>query len=87
MARIPTPAPESTVERLKQTLGGRPADIVWAIFVTLVLTGIGVGLVLAGGALGAAVGAVAIATIYNDAIREAVIDVYARDFWVWRTDR
>ena len=86
MARIPTPAPESAVGRLKRTLGGPPTDIIWAIFVTLVLTGIGILLVVAGGALGAAVGAVAIASIYNDAIRAAVRDIYARDVWVWRTD-
>lgn len=84
MAGVPTPAPESAVERLQSVLGGTVADIVWAIFVTLVLTAIGVGLVVAGGPAGALVGAVAIATIYNDAIREAVTDIYARNFWVWR---
>jgi len=86
MARVPTPAPESTVEKIKRAVGGRPADILWAIFVTLVLTGLGVLLVVSGGVIGAAVGAVAIASIYNDTIRAAVRDIYARNFWVWSTE-
>lgn len=86
MVSVPTPAPESTVDRLKRTLGGRPADIVWAIFVTGLLVGLGVLLVAVGGVAGAAVGAIALASIFSEAVREAIVDVYARDFWVWRTD-
>ncbi|WP_373190028.1 hypothetical protein [Halolamina sp.] len=86
MARIPTPAPESLMDRLTRTIGGRPLDLVWAISVTVVLVGIGIALVAAGGVVGAAIGAAALATVFNDAVREAITDIYARNFWVWRTD-
>lgn len=86
MASIWTPAPESTVKRLKQTMGGRPADIVWAIFVTALLITLGILLVAVGGVAGAAVGAIALASVFSEAVREAIRDVYGRNFWVWRTD-
>ena len=86
MVRVPTPAPESLVDRLKQTIGGRPMDLLWGVFVTLCLVAIGVTLVASAGAVGAAIGAVALATVFNEAVREAIADVYARNFWVWRID-
>lgn len=76
---VPIPIPSSTWSRLKAILGRSLVDIVWIALVTA-----GILLVfyvlIAFGPLGYVVAAALAGSLVNERIREAVADVYRRDF-------
>lgn len=86
MTRIPLPIPDSTGTKLVRLVRGPVVDLVWVTFVTLVITSLAYLLVAVGGVVGGVIAGTALGTVYNDNVRKAIKDIYARDFWVWRVD-
>lgn len=88
MARIPTPIPESTAERLSSIARGPILDLLWKVLVTVVVVGIALTLAAAGGAIGLVGGVLAIivlSIVLERPLTEAFRDIWNRNFWVWRT--
>lgn len=81
MARIPTPIPSSVASGVKSLFSGPLFDILWAVFVTVVLFAIAIILIEISPFFGAAVGGAIVAVIINDDVRQVVRDLYTRDFF------
>lgn len=83
MARIPTPIPKSLVRLTKRAFTGRTLDTIWKAGVLVLLFVVGLGF-LAAGPVGYLVGGIILATLLDDAVRNAVRDLWNRNFWVFR---
>jgi Flp pilus assembly protein TadB len=84
MARIPTLVPRSLVRWLKSLFSGRLVDIVWKL---LVLTTVAVAVVYMaalGGPLYVVLAGTIISVLLSDRVRRLFLDVWERDFWIWR---
>ncbi len=84
MARIPTPIPKSLVQRTKRAFSGRALDTLWKLGVLVFLFIVGIAL-LSAGIVGYLVGGIVLATLFDEAVRNAVSDLWNRNFWVFRT--
>lgn len=83
MVKIPTLIPESFVSTLGDLFSGGVLDILWKLFVGFLL----VVLILALsqlGILGALIGSALFGVLFQDDVRAFVVDVWRRDFWVWK---
>ena len=83
MVKIPTLIPESFVSTLGDLFSGGVFDILWKLFVGFLL----VVLILALsqlGILGALIGSALFGVLFQDDVRAFVVDVWRRDFWVWK---
>jgi len=81
---IPTPLPRTIVRLVKRGLRGSLGDTVWKLFVIMLL--LAAGYVLASlGVLGAAISGVILATLLTKPVRKTVLDIWNRNFWVFRT--
>jgi len=84
MARIPTPIPESFVKSFSDLLSGTVLNVLWkvaisALFVVLIY------LLAQMGIFGALVAGALFSSLFQDDVRAFVIDVWQREFWVFRT--
>jgi hypothetical protein len=85
MVRIPTPIPESIVDTTKRVLSGPLLEVLWRVLViTVGLTVLYVLAVASSGFLIGFIAVTAISIVFSDDIRQALIDVYRRNFWIWR---
>lgn len=85
MARIPTPIPESVGRGIRSIFMGPVLEVAWRLLVVALLLAVAYLLVVGFGGFGAAFVAGAIlSALLSENIREAVSDVWNRNFWVWR---
>lgn len=83
MVRIPTLIPESVADTLGSVLSGPVLEILWRLFVGTLFVGL-IYALAAMGVFGALVAGALFSTLFSDDVRALVIDVWRRDFWVWR---
>jgi len=84
MARIPTLIPSSVVESVGNILSGSVADTIWKIGIATMLAVFAYVLIASLGALGGFIGAILLSALIEDDIRDIVVDIWNRDFWIWR---
>lgn len=80
MARIPLPLPESTWRWISGLTSGPVLDLLWRVFITAVIVGVAYLLVVASPIIGGAIAGAALGALVSARVRQAVRDLYARDF-------
>ena len=80
MARIPIPVPDSTWRWVRGLSSGPIGDLLWRGFVTALIVGLAYVLVVTSPILGGAIAGGALGTLVSPRVRQAVRDLYARDF-------
>lgn len=84
MVKIPTLIPESLVESLGNIWSGSFGDTLWKATIAIVLASFAYLLLVTFGALGGFIGAILLSALIEDDIRAAVVDIWNRDFWVFK---
>ena len=84
MVRIPTLIPESFITSLRSVFSGGVIDILWKVSIAVLITAFAYILLAAFGVIGGFFGAILLSALIEDDIRAAVVDVWNRDFWVFR---
>lgn len=81
---IPTPVPESIIGNLRQFFSGGVIDVLWKLLVAVFLAVLAYTL-LSMGLIGGVIGGILIGALLTDDVRAFAIDLWDRNFWVWRT--
>lgn len=81
MVSIPTPIPDSVVESFRAVWRGSIGDTIWKVSIVVGLSLLGYVLIVTLGVLGGFVGGILLSSLIEDDIREAVKDVWNRDFY------
>ena len=81
---IRTFIPETIPKVFEALLPGSWLDTAWKLLVIVDTVIVGL-LLVASGPFGAAIGGILIATIFSERIRQIYVDIYNREFWIWRT--
>ncbi|PCR88692.1 hypothetical protein CP557_21935 [Natrinema ejinorense] len=84
MVSIPTPIPKTLVRVVRRGFSGSVLDILWKLGVVTVLVMAAYALALLG-VVGAAISGVILASLVTEPVRNAIRDVWNRNFWVFRT--
>lgn len=84
MVKIPTPVPESVVNSVRGVFSGGIINILWKLFVVVLLV-VAAYLLALLGFFGAAIAGMLLASLISDDVRAFVSDLWNRNFWVWRT--
>lgn len=86
MVKIPTFIPESTAKSIGQFFRGPVLDILWRLFLVLLLILILYAIGSAGGSILAAFIVFTLGAItFKENVRDGLEDIYYRDFWVWKS--
>ncbi len=80
MVDIPTPIPESFIESLRAVWAGSLGDTLWKLAISVLIITLAVALLFNFGVIGGFVGAILLSALLEDDIRDAVVDVWNRDF-------
>lgn len=84
MVSIPTPIPKTLVRVTKRAFRGAAFDIIWKLFVATILILAAYSLAMLG-VVGAAISGVILASLFTEPVRRSIVDVWNRNFWVFRT--